>query len=51
MFQAVARHLAVHRLPMPHLVGSGVVTAFFWLLLGDDIPPAVVYVLELYLTL
>ena len=51
MFQLAARRTVAHRLQWDRWVGAGVVTAFFWLLLGDGIPPALVYVLELYLTL
>jgi len=51
MFQLVARRLEELRLPVDRWVGVGVVAAFCWLLVAGRIPPAVVYVLELYLTL
>lgn len=51
MLQLVARHLSSVRVPLDRVVGAGVVSAFFWLLLGDRIPPATVYLLELFLTL
>ena len=51
MLQAVAKQLASLRVPADQIVGAGVVAAFFWLLLSDRIHPAVVYVLELFLTL
>lgn len=51
MLQAAVRQLAATRLPADRLVASGVVVAFFWLLLQDRIHPIVVHVLELYLTL
>ncbi|HLF57544.1 MAG TPA: hypothetical protein VI942_11920 [Thermoanaerobaculia bacterium] len=51
MLEAVARQLTHLRVPVDRLVGTGAVAAFFWLLLQDRIHPAVVYALELYLTL
>ena len=51
MLEAVAKQLALVRVPVERLVGAGVVASFLWLLLQDRIHPVVVYALELYLSL
>ena len=51
MIESIRRIVSVPEVPAEWLLSAGVLVTFFILLLQDQVHPAVVYALELYLTL
>ena len=50
MLQSVQKLSDVRALPIEWIAGSAVLAASAWLLATDRIPPAVVYLVQLFLT-
>jgi len=50
MLQSAAKSIAVRALPLEWIAGTAAIGCVSWLLAADRIPPALVYLVQLFLS-